>query len=113
MYQRAGWALVAAITLVAAVVLVWGNAETARASGPAFLTAHLGQNCTVQLRRNLLGAASDKPISPTVAASPGIAEYAVSGKLSTVHDEWVVIEGQNRKFYIPQETILLIEIQNQ
>src|SRR5438132_3624033 len=101
----------AALILVAAGSGSREGAKPAAAEGPSLLAAKVGQNCIVQFRRNLLGAASPKTIDPTIVRLTGdiTAEYAVEGKVSQVSEHWVVIAGEKgEQYYIPRDAILLV-----
>src|SRR5882724_4713546 len=65
-----------------------------------------GAQCTVQFRRDALGAAASLPISPTTSGING-ADTAVSGKLAVMNEEWVVLESRG-EIWIPKSVILLI-----
>jgi|SRR5579864_6148220 len=73
------------------------------------LAGKFGQNCTVQFRRgDGLGAGGSVPVSPTTNAQNG-AEVCVSGKLQAVKGSWIVVEADNSEYYIPRESILLVQ----
>ncbi len=64
---------------------------------------------TVQIRRDLLGAGGNLPISPTTGSFNG-ADVCVTGKLLKVNEEWVVLERDKQEIWIPRENVLLIQI---
>ena len=69
----------------------------------------IGQNCTVQFRRgDALGAGGSLPVPPNTNAMNG-AEVCVSGKLQSIAPAWVVVAQERREYYIPRESILLIQ----
>ena len=68
-----------------------------------------GKRCTIQFRRDALGAGATLPISPMTGSING-AETSISGILKRSSSDWVVIEGHNaREILIPKSVILLIE----
>jgi hypothetical protein len=81
-----------------------------------FLTKHLGQECTVQFRRDALGASAAEPISPTTT---GLNNSLViqRGKLLVVEQQGVALEvvaiqpphGKSI-FWIPTSSILSVEV---
>lgn len=76
-----------------------------RAEAPALET---GKDCTVQFRRDALGAAANLPVSPTTHSING-AETCVMGTLKRATAEWVVLERNGKEIWIPKSVILLIE----
>lgn len=68
-----------------------------------------GKNVTVQFRRDALGSAHTLPISPTTDSQNG-AKVSLQGKLIKVNEEWVVLEYQKKKHWIPRDAVLLIRI---
>jgi hypothetical protein len=69
-----------------------------------------GSPCTVQFRRDALGAGANLPISPMTSGING-AETALSGTLKRATPDWIVIEMSGREITIPKSVILLIEQQ--
>ncbi|MBN1805059.1 MAG: hypothetical protein JW837_07400 [Sedimentisphaerales bacterium] len=69
-----------------------------------------GACCTVQFRRDALGASANLPVPPTTDSING-AGVCVGGKFSKMNEEWVVITKDNsREIWIPRSVILLIEV---
>jgi hypothetical protein len=68
----------------------------------------LGKNCTVQFRRDALGAAATSPIPPLTGSFNG-AETAIGGKLKNVTSEWIVIERAGSELWIPKRSVLLLQ----
>ena len=68
----------------------------------------VGKACTVQFRRDALGAAANIPVSPTTHNING-AETCVMGTLKRAMAEWVVLERNGKEIWIPKSVILLIE----
>jgi len=78
-----------------------------------------GTICTVQFRRDVLGAARDLPIGPTVANTNG-AIVTLRGELIAVNREAILLDQVNdqyiendvprmKRFWIPKSSILTIE----
>ncbi|MHB1463373.1 MAG: hypothetical protein ACYC1M_18955 [Armatimonadota bacterium] len=63
----------------------------------------VGAVCTVQFRRDALGA-SGLPISPTNEAA-----VSMTGTLKAVHPKWLVLAGPGET-WIARDTVLLIRI---
>ena len=68
----------------------------------------IGKPCTVQFRRDALGAAAANPISPLTNGING-ADTSIAGTLKRVTAEWIVI-GQHGTIdvWIPRSAVLLI-----
>ena len=64
------------------------NSAVASSTGP-----QRGVQCTVQFRRDALGAAASLPISPMTGGING-ADTALSGKLIGTTDEWIILESR-------------------
>lgn len=86
-----------------------GCADTAHR--PAPVEAHIGQNCIVYFRRDVLGMGADTPSSVTTGSLNG-AEVSQPGELMAVGNDWIVINLHGRAFHIPQATILMVEFGN-
>jgi len=68
-----------------------------------------GSYCTIQFRRDALGAAADLPIPPTTGSING-ASVCVTGKFSRMDEDWVILtEGKDVETWIPRSVILLIK----
>ena len=76
--------------------------------GPEAPVLQTGKACTVQFRRDALGAAANLPVSPTTHNING-AETCVMGTLKRATAEWVVIEKNAKEIWVPRSVILLIE----
>jgi hypothetical protein len=74
------------------------------------LASDIGRTCTVQFKRNVLGLA-DYPIAPTIDAINNVA-VTVAGTLKAVRDNGILIESGTEKYWIPMDSILLIELGN-
>ena len=68
----------------------------------------LGKPCTVQFRRDALGAGASNPIS-TRSSNHNGADTSIRGTLTQDSPDWVVIEMDESKFWIPKSVILLIQ----
>ena len=89
------------------------NHKPDRSSSASADLPAIGAFCTVQLRRDLLGAASDLPISPLVNGING-SEVSVSGRLLKVDAEWIVLEHRRQdrqsELWIPRGNVLLLSV---
>src|SRR5689334_20168433 len=103
--------LVAGIFAVVLISLSVMPRKSVAALGAGSTQLPIGRNCTVQLRRgDGLGAAATAPVSPVTGNSNG-GDTSVSGKLYSVNEEWVVIEGVNDSLlWIPKGSILLVQV---
>lgn len=72
------------------------------------LTPPIGKNCTVQFRRDALGAAASSAIPPLTGMHNG-AETAVSGKLKYVTSEYVVLDRNGAELWIPKSVVLALQ----
>ncbi len=88
---------------------------------PKDVEPKLGQYCLVQFRRDMLGRASDLPVSPTTNSINGVT-VAIEGKLLAINRDAILIERQNPAYiinekpkithvWIPRSYILLIEFE--
>jgi hypothetical protein len=68
-----------------------------------------GANVIVQFRRDALGSANARPISPTTGSMNG-ARVFLGGKLLTVNEEWIVLEHEKQEHWIPKDVVLLITV---
>ena len=76
------------------------------------LRSKIGYVCTVQFRRDALGAAATNPVPPTTNSLNG-AEVSLKGKLKDVQGDWLVIErptgNQTVETWVPTHSVLLLE----
>lgn len=81
-----------------------------QAASHKYIYSLIGKQCTVQFKRNALGGGGNIPVSPTTDNSDG-ANVSIWGTLTVVEDDAVVLESEDsgRTFWIPRESILLIE----
>jgi hypothetical protein len=81
----------------------------------SYLGQQIGKVCTVQFRRDALGAAAALPVSPTTDGING-AEVTVTGTLRAVENDGIALEPLAPRdptwtaFWIPKDSILLIEV---
>ena len=71
-------------------------------------TLQTGKPCTIQFRRDALGAGASLPISPMTGGING-AYTSISGTLKRVTAEWVVIEQNGDEISVPKSVVLLIQ----
>lgn len=76
--------------------------------GQSYEQPVIGENYTIQFRRDALGTAATLPVAPTTMSING-AETSVYGVLAELNEEWVVILGERSVFWIPRSSVLLIE----
>jgi hypothetical protein len=69
----------------------------------------LDQQCTVQFKRDALGASANVPIPPGTDEVNG-AKISVSGILKTVTSEWIHLVSDKNDLWIPKSSVLLIKI---
>ena len=70
----------------------------------------VGEQCTVQFRRDALGAAHPNPVPPLTNSING-AETSVSGTLVSADDSWVVLDrGDSGELWIPTSNVLLLQL---
>ena len=78
-----------------------------RAQAAGFSNPPNGRQCTVQFRRDALGAAANLPISPLTDGING-ADTTVAGILKHTSDEWVILDRGGKEIWIPKSVILLM-----
>jgi hypothetical protein len=104
------------IGLVASVIcgcnIDVGNGPGAGAAAgiPKALKEQIGKACTVQFRRDALGAAMDLPVSPTTGGING-ADVTVAGTLEAVDNEWLVVKSGSQGLFIRQSAVLVIQVE--
>ena len=97
----------ACMAAFAATMLLTGcdQATAAGSSSPP-----VGKRCTIQFRRDALGAAASLPVSPMTGNVNG-ADTAISGTLKSSVGEWVVLDYAGKETWIPKTVVLLIQFQ--
>lgn len=65
------------------------------------------KNCTVFFRHDVLGQADSMPSNFEADVING-APVSVTGKLVTGSDEWILIETESKRLYIPRSNVLFI-----
>jgi len=91
------------------VVLLMSVLFAGCADRDTFLSGQVGKTCKVQFKRNALGGGASLPVPPTTDSING-ADVSLSGTLQTVESSGIVISSGEKKFWIPRDAILLIEI---
>ena len=89
------------ISLIALLILLTGCAQPRQPP--------TGKTAIVQFRRDALGSASNIPVSPATGSING-AKVCLTGKLLTVNEEWIVLEYEKQKHWIPRDVVLLIKV---
>jgi hypothetical protein len=74
-------------------------------SGP---TPPAGKSCTIQFRRDALGAAATVPVPPMTDNING-ADTSISGLLKSTAGDWVVLDHGGSEVWVPKAAILLIK----
>jgi hypothetical protein len=104
------------LAMLAALCLALPGCGTQDSPRPAAggLRSKIGYQCTVQFRRDALGAASTIPVPPLTNSMNG-ADVSLSGKLVDVKGDWLVIEraigtqNQTLETWVPIHSVLLLE----
>ena len=68
----------------------------------------VGRSCSIQFRRDALGAGASGPSSPMAGNING-ADVAISGTLKSTNGEWVVLDVNGRETWVPKAVVLLIQ----
>ena len=98
------------LTFVALGTIGCDNKTSDSRSSPESMCPKLGASCTVQFRRDALGASANLPVPPTTSSING-ANVSVGGKFSKMNEDWVVLKGGNKgEIWIPRSVILLLEV---
>lgn len=93
------------LSLLAVPLFVTGCNDAQAASEAS--SPPLGRSCTVQFRRDALGAAAALPVPPTTDSING-SETSISGTLRMATEEWVVVHT-GKEIWIPKSVVLLIK----
>ena len=94
------------VAAVAATILITGSHRAIAASGLSGIP--VGKSCTVQFRRDALGAANSVPIGPMTGSING-AETSVSGTLKTIMDEWIILDRGGKNIWVPKTVVLSLQ----
>lgn len=95
------------VTVLLLLAATSGCDQQTNASSRAATTPPVGSNCSVQFRRDLLGATMDLPISPMTSSIDG-AQVNVHGTLVDINAEWVILDRSGTTLWIPRENVLLL-----
>jgi hypothetical protein len=68
----------------------------------------VGKFCTIQFRRDALGAAATTTIPPMIDTFNG-ADTNIQGKFKRATKGWIVIEHAGGEIWIPESVVLLIK----
>ncbi|MEM9294944.1 MAG: hypothetical protein AAGA57_04005 [Planctomycetota bacterium] len=110
---RGGWLLCLSLSC--------SIAACERAEGPpavvdeAATGVPVGAYCTIQFKRDVLGASGDLPVSPTADSIHG-ASLSIRGSLVTMNRDWVVIKQEDvavAEVWVPRANVLLLSIRRQ
>ena len=101
-------ALLTILTCVAALAATLSLTGCDKATAADSSGSTAGKPCTVQFRRDALGAAASLPISPMTGGING-ADTAISCTFKSTRDDWVIVNRAGREVWIPKSVILLIE----
>jgi hypothetical protein len=99
------------ILMVVGIMLTTGCEQRAEAAPTGGRLAQMHTRiCTVQFRRDALGASRDLPVSPMTGGING-ATVAVVGKLRSFDDAWLAVDTEkDGVVFIPKEVVLLVQV---
>lgn len=103
-------ALLAALVCVTLAVTALSLTGCTKATAADSSLGSGGRPCTVQFRRDALGAAASLPISPRTTVISG-AYTAISCTFKSTRDDWVVVDYGHKEVWIPKKAVLLIEFE--
>jgi hypothetical protein len=97
------------LPMVAAVCLALAgcSSQDVPQQAASGLRSKIGYVCTVQFRRDALGAAATNPVPPETDIFNG-AQVSLSGKLIDVKGDWLVIGGPTET-WVPTHSVLLLK----
>ncbi|MHC4293161.1 MAG: hypothetical protein ACYSTX_02615 [Planctomycetota bacterium] len=102
--------LLIVMTLSVLVLVGCENKKPDTPSATSQISLEKGAICTVQFRRDALGAGSELPVPPMMGVING-AEVNFSGIFSHMNEDWVVLIDSNKsEIWIPRNVILLIKV---
>jgi hypothetical protein len=94
------------VAMFSATLLLTGCEHSAAPDHP---NPPVGKSCSIQFRRDALGAGASGPSSPLAGNING-ADVAISGTLKSTSGEWVVLlDSKGRETWVPKAVILLIQ----
>jgi hypothetical protein len=101
--------LIAIITVIVLLLIVFAACHKRPTPKPiAEALPPIGKTCTVQLRRDAMGAAAPVPIPPLSANHNGV-DTCVTGKLKMINADWVVIDRNGADLWVPKSSVLLVQ----
>ena len=103
-FMKALLTTLACITTMIVALSLTGCDHATAADRPA----SSGKPCTVQFRRDALGAAASLPISPMTGGING-ADTAISCTYKSTREDWVIVERAGKELWRPKRVVLLIE----
>jgi hypothetical protein len=105
---------IAACVVVLIAIALFAAPRQSEAAFGGSAQPPVGKQCTVQFRRgDALGGGANLPVSPMTSSING-AETAISGKLVSVSETWLVVESANESLmWIPKASILLVHVAKQ
>lgn len=104
-FMKALLPTLACVAALTATLSLTGCEKATAADSSASLA---GKPCTVQFRRDALGAAASLPIPPMTGGING-ADTAISCTFKSTRDDWFVVNRAGKELWIPKSVILLIE----
>ncbi len=100
--------ILSCLASAAAMMVVAGCARATPTGSLGSLSPPIGKTCTIQFRRDALGAGSELPISPMTSNVNG-AETAITGTLQSANDQWIVLTASGKEIWVPRAVILLVQ----
>ncbi|RME96107.1 MAG: hypothetical protein D6766_01545 [Verrucomicrobia bacterium] len=79
-------------------------------SVPRYAIPPIGARCTIQFRRDALGAAAKLPVPPRADSING-AETSITGRLKQFTTDWIVLDVGGKEVWIAKSVVLLIEVE--
>ena len=98
------WAAPIALLVMAGCNIEAGNNI---AVARPLLKDKIGKECTIQFRRDALGAATEIPV-PVNSDQHNGAQLSISGRLKIYNQDGAMLEHDSMQSWIPAESILLI-----
>ncbi len=66
--------------------------------------------CTVQFRRDALGAAASSPGSPRTPFMNGV-DTTIHCTFKSTREDWVIVEREHKEVWIPKSVVLFVEFE--